>query len=652
MKYAGASLAVLALALVAPACSDDAPSVRPEANPLGTTDNVLPFPSSLYERIDGDGVVVDLPAGAFPDNVVTGAAFDPTPLASRHGWPASTTILWAVRGGVDPAGLVPHTALADSVTDASTTVIVDMDTGERVAHFAEVDVNELDSVDRQAVYIRPAKRLTGGHRYAVAIRTSLRSATGAALPISDGFQAVLDDRSTGHARLDADRPRLRQAIAALETAGVPRTDLVVAWDFTVSPDDAATREPVAARDAALAAMGPLGANLTYTVTSDLGAPADEPRIARRLELEFQYPAVAGPSNAGFFRDGSGAVVVQGTMTAKAYVMIPPCATFGAPAGILMYGHGIFGSLEEVRTGEYMRDLAQEGCYIVAGTEWTGMSKDDIPDALYALNDLNQAWGFGQHIFQGMVNTIALEQLLRGKLATELFIDDQARSIVDPARVYFLGVSMGHVLGAVFLAHDPFITRGVLNVGGGNWSLMLERSNSWAAYGLPLKSTYDTLLDAVIMEQVLQMALEPVDGATYAGLALPGAAPGKQHLLQTSLHDASVPNLASFYHARSLGLPLLSSSVVTPYGFAAPVDSASAIGGYVVVDEMPSRTPPETNEVFNFNSVAHENPRRRAALQQQMRDFWSTGTAANTCTGSCDCAAGNCGALRTSIHGGT
>jgi len=656
MQHGRATFALLALVASAPSglmgCSDDAPSVPPEANPLGTLDNVLPFPSSLYEKAQADGVTLDLPAGAFPDNIVSGKAFDPAPLASRHGWPASSTIIWATKGGVDPAGLVPHTSLADSLTDASATVLLDMDTGERVAHFAEVDVNELDSVDNQAVYIRPVARLTGGHRYAVPVRNPLHSSTGTALPVRDGFQAVLDDRATGHARLDVRRPRLREAVAALETAGVPKSSLVVAWDFTVEPDDEAVREPLAARDAALAAMGPLGANLTYTVTSDLGPPDGETRIARRLEIDFQSPAIAGLSNAGFNRDGDGAVVAQGTMTAKAYVMIPPCATFDAPAGILMYGHGIFGSLEEVRNGEYMRDLAQEGCYIVAGTEWTGMSKDDIPDALYALNDLNQAWGFGQHIFQGIVNTIALEQMLRGKLATDLFKDDQDRSIVDTTRVQFLGVSMGHVLGAVFLAQDPFVKGGVLHVGGGNWSPRLERSNSWAAYGLPLKSTYDTLLDAVIMEQVLQMALEPVDGATYAGLALPGAAPGKQHLLQTSLHDASVPNLASFYHARSLGLPLLSSSVVTPFGFAAPVESGNEKGGYVIVDEMPPKQPPETNEVFNFNSIAHENPRRRAALQQQMRQFWSTGTAANTCTGTCDCAAGNCGALRTAAHGGS
>jgi hypothetical protein len=636
--------------VAAGACGDDAIGIPAEANPLGTTTNILPYPSSLYEVGAGAEVHLDIPIGAFPTHTVSAQDLDTAPFAKRRGWPASTTILWAVTGGADPAGFVSHRAIADSITDTSATVVVDMTTGERIAHFAEVDVNELDNFDHQAVYIRPAARLAGAHRYAVGIRKSLHARDGSALPISDGFTAVLADRDTGHARLDAARPRLREAIAALETAGVPRDDLVVAWDFTVEPDEAALADPVAARDAALAAMGPLGTNLTYVATSDLGTINNDPRLARRLEIDYQSPAVTGEAHAGFHRDGSGTVIAMGTMTAQAFVMIPACARFDNKAGILIYGHGIFGSTAELRNGEYARDLAADGCLIVAGTNWTGMSNDDIPNALLALNDLDKGWGFGERIFQGMVNTIALEQLLRGKLATELFIDGQGRSIVDPSRVYFLGVSMGHVLGSTFVAYDPFITRGVLNVGGANWALMFERSNSWAAYGLPIKSTYATLLDAVIMEQVLQMALAIVDGTTVAGLLVPGT-PEKHVLLQTSLDDASVPNVASYYHARSLGADVLSSSVLIPFGLRAPVESSTA-SAVVIVDEKPPRKPPETNEVFNFDSIAHENPRRRTLLQQQMRDFWSTGTISNPCSGPCDCAAGACGMLRTAMYGGT
>ncbi len=632
------------------ACGDDAVSVPAEANPLGTTENILPFPSSLYEAADGDGVRLDVPVGAFPMNTVTMAPFDPVPLAKRQGWPASITILWAVRGGADPAGLVSHRAIADSLGDASATVLLDMTTGERVAHFAEVDANELDFFDQQAVYIRPALRLAGGHRYAVGVRKSLKSRDGAELPVTDGFRAVLDDRSTGHARLDAARPRLREAVAALETAGIPRDDLLVAWDFTVEPDEAAIADPVAARAAALAAMGPLGENLAYAVTSDLGTINDDPRLARRIELDFESPAVSGEEHAGFHRDASGTVIAMGTMMTKAYVMIPACATSDNKAGLLIFGHGIFGGLAELRNSEFLRDLAQEGCFIVAGTPWTGMSNDDIPSALLALNDLNNGWGFGERIFQGIVNTIALEQLLRGKLAADLFVDDQGQSIVDTQSVYFLGLSMGHVIGSVFMAFDPVITHGTLHVGGANWALMFERSNSWPAYGLPLKSSYDTLLDAVIMEQVLQMALQPADGATYAGVTIPDT-PQKHILMHTSLDDGSVPNVASYYHARSLGLDLLSTSVTTPFGFAPAVESTTK-GGLVVVDEMPPKKPPETNEVHNVNSIAHENPRRRTLLQLQMRDFWSTGTIANTCNGPCNCAAGNCGELRTAKYGGS
>src|ERR1041385_7761700 len=101
-------LAVLVLA----ACGSDSLGVDPEANPLGSTNNILPYPSSLYE-VDGH---LDIPVGAFPKNSVTHADFDTTRLATHHGWPSTTTILWAVPGGADPAGLLGPDRIADSVT--------------------------------------------------------------------------------------------------------------------------------------------------------------------------------------------------------------------------------------------------------------------------------------------------------------------------------------------------------------------------------------------------------------------------------------------------------------------------------------------------------------------------------------------------------
>src|SRR5690349_18722925 len=90
------------------ACGDDGISTAPEANPLGTTENILPYPSSLYENADGS---LDVPVGAFPDNVITKMPLDPTRLNSRRGWPATTTLLWSAKGGVDPTELAGPTEL-------------------------------------------------------------------------------------------------------------------------------------------------------------------------------------------------------------------------------------------------------------------------------------------------------------------------------------------------------------------------------------------------------------------------------------------------------------------------------------------------------------------------------------------------------------
>jgi hypothetical protein len=638
---------VLAVLVVLAACGDDAVEVPPEANPLGFTSDILPYPSSLYQRADG---TLDVPVGVFPKNTVTDAELDPTPLNNRRGFPATTMMLWAAPGGVDPEGLVGPDNLAGSIDPStSATVVVDMTTGELVPHFAEVDANELDNFSRQAVIIRAVKRLDGEHRYAVGIRKSLKGRDGKALPVSAGFQAVLDNKNTGHARLDAARPRLREAVDAIVAAGVARTDLLVAWDFITSPDADAIADPLAARDAALAAMGPLAVNMPYTIKTDQGTINGDPRLARRIEIEFQAPLVVGPEITGFLRDGSGKVVAQGTMTAKGFINVPPCAVFDAKAPTLLYGHGFFGTNKELKDAEYAREIGKD-CYIVAGTEWTGMAQDDIPNALLALNDLNKGWGFGQKIWQGMVNMMTLAQLLRGKLATELLVDGQSRSIVATDKQYFLGISLGHVLGATFFAYDPFIERAVLHVGAANWAMMFERSSNWATYGVPLKSSYDDLLDAVIMEQVLQMALEGVDGSTVVGMTLPGT-PTKHILMQTSLDDTQVPNLASHFHARSLGLTLLDGSVTVPYGFESR-QATSAQDAWLIIDEKPTPKPPTTNEVFGYTNDAHEHARRRAAVHAQMRQFWSTGTATNPCTGKCDCAAGNCGALITKMYGGS
>jgi hypothetical protein len=228
LRFAPALLAGLA------ACGDNQRGIATpaECNPLGGARCLLPFPISLYQVDDPStptGVRLDLAAGSLPVNE------DKIPIAPdlynrRDGFSPAAPILVSFPDGVDDSNLPRWTDLDASLAPSSPTVLIDMDTGELVPHFAELE-SGARGPEQQALYIRPAALLAGGRRYAVAIKKTLRAADGSALPVPEGFGAILDDSSTDHERLERVRPRYPAIFAALASHGIEPDDLVVAWDF-------------------------------------------------------------------------------------------------------------------------------------------------------------------------------------------------------------------------------------------------------------------------------------------------------------------------------------------------------------------------------------------------------------------------------------
>ena len=184
-------------------------------------------------------------------------------------------------------------------------------------------------------------------------------------------------------------------------------------------------------------------------------------------------------------------------------------------------------------------------------------------------------------------------------------------------------------------------RGVLHVGGANWSLLFERSTNWATLGLPFKGTYADPLTQTLLQQVVQMGLDVIDPLHWAPLAGDPAA-DKRYLLYTSMGDTQVTTLGAFLQARTMGLPLAAPAAVPPYGLT--LAAAPPPSGLVIVDEHPTPLPPTTNLLNNQNNQAHENPRRREHIMDQIDRFLEDGTIVDACGGVCDCAAGACGAL--------
>jgi len=654
MRAVAVSLVLIGLA----GCGGDLSlPVADECNPLGQVHCMTPWPSSAFEVADtttGTGRRVDIPAGTLPTNA-NGATIDPAPWNLADGFSAAAAIVTAFPGGVDPTNLVDQTRFADSLGDASPTVLYDMTAGERVAHFAEVDVTSADTPDHQALYIRPAARLVGGHRYAVGIRSSLRARGGGPLPVPPGFTTLLDGTTTSHPLLERMRPGFAEVLAALESAGVPSSDLVVAWDFTVASDQFVRRLATAARDRALVELD--RTPQTVNITSDV--PIDDGSVyRRRVDGTFTAPLFLTQDGAYtpgtvLALDGDGLPVFQKMYDIPFTAVIPTCVyTSTQPVGMMIYGHGLNGSGEQAASGA-VRATAAAACIISVGTDMRGMSERDIGNIARALTDLNNAGEVFEVLVQGITNHVSLARALETVMSDTVFVCSTADAaatgctenaqLADPDKLYYYGLSQGHIFGTTVMAYTPTVLRGVLGVGGGNYSTMLERSTDWPTYKTILQGAYPDPLDVVMGINLFQQRWDQSETAGIANVVLDGTATGtppKQLLLHMAIGDDQVPNLATEWQARTMGIPVLApASVYTPYGMTAatgPITNSSAL----VIMDGGAPAVPLTNEPAPETGM-HNLTRNQPASRRQIAHFFETGEIVNECAGACYCAEGAC-----------
>jgi len=617
-----------------------------ECNPLGGNGCVTPWPSNLYASEDATsntGMRLDIPAGALPTNL-DGIAIDPAPLNALDGFSAAAPMIVAFETGVDDSNLVPNSRFLDSVEDSSPTVLLDMETGERVLHFAEIDIRSPDITDKQALYIRSAKRLKPGTRYAAAVRKSLKAKDGSELPISAGFAALLSGKTTKHEALEARRDDYAEVLEALATAGVPTDDLVVAWDFTTASDEALREDLIVSRDRTLEAAGVDGANLTFEITDE---DISKDSGMRRVDGTFTVPLMLSKGGDFAFgiaalRDADGLPKVEGMHDVPFTAVIPECAlTATEPVPVIIYGHGLLGENNQAASGS-QRALAEQMCAVVVGTIMRGMSTRDIPNVLLVLNDYNLADQIFDPMLQGINNHIALVQAVRGPMAETLFVNGEGASIVDTSKIHYYGLSQGHIFGATIAAYDPHIQRAALGVGGANYSLMLERSLDWPTYRNVVIGAYKDPLSVSIMINLLQIRWDQTEPTNVIsdlpGNPIPGT-PDKQFLLHMSRADSEVPNVSTEYQARTMGIPVLAPALYAPFGvpeMPGPLSSALVIfdGGFGDIPE--GNIPPQEN-------LGHYVTRNSQAAIEQIQIFFETGEIVHTCGDAqvCDCTTTAC-----------
>ena len=116
------------------------------------------------------------------------------------------------------------------------TLVIDLETGERVPHFAEVDAST-DADYARMLMIHPVVPLTHGGRYVVGIQGCGRYG-GCAREPSEAFTELRDGVTSDDPRVESRRELYDSLIfPALTAQGVERGDVQLAWDFVVASQE-------------------------------------------------------------------------------------------------------------------------------------------------------------------------------------------------------------------------------------------------------------------------------------------------------------------------------------------------------------------------------------------------------------------------------
>jgi hypothetical protein len=538
---------------------------------------MLPFPDDYYTVADPSSLTgrrVHFTTEGMPKNALE-TPINPEPYNASDGFSPGSVIVLKVPGletaaDVSATGAVPINHIGRYRKGNAPVIVIDTATGKRWPIWVEIDSTAADP-SKAALEIHPAVNFASGHRYIVALR-HLRNAAGEPIEAPAAFRYYRDKVPSKQPEINARRDHFEAIFKRLQMSGIHRSDLYLAWDFTVASDQNNAGRELAMRNAAFAQLGdtnladgvPQGSSPSFEVTS----VQDEPNpgeIARRVKGTFQVPCYLVP-NCGpggtMQLDESGAPIQNGTWTANFDCIIPDSVTTG-PAGTgrpSLYGHGLFGSAAEVGSGS-QRSLSQAHGIVQCATDEIGMSAFDIPVAIGALQNLSLFPAIPDRLQQGLLDELYLG---RAMISPSGFTTDAAfhqdgtlgsGSVLDTSHLYYNGNSQGGIMGGALTAVAPDFTRASLGVPAMNYSVLLPRSVDFDPFAAFLYPSYPDETARPLILDLIQMLWDRGDPNGYANRMtsdpLPGT-PAHQVLLDVAFGDHQVTDYQADVEARTVG----------------------------------------------------------------------------------------------------
>ena len=179
------------------------------------------------------------------------------------------------------------------------------------------------------------------------------------------------------------------------------------------------------------------------------------------------------------------------------------------------------------------------------------------------------------------------------------------------------------MGNTFMAYDPNITRGVLAVPGGAWSLLFERSNAWhAADGRGAGQLRGSRGLPAQRSRCFGMGFEPYDPITTAAHVIKDPLfgdPVKNILIWYALGDCLVTNISTEMVARTMGIDAARAVGEDAVGHARQGRARSPTASSCY-DEHPTPLPSDTNIPPAEDNGTHSGVNRNPSALRQVEQF--------------------------------
>ena len=606
-----------------------------DCDPIAPTRCGLPFPSTYFMTPSEDsrtGFQVALGETTIPANI-DGKTTSPRFLNEKDGFSPLTPLITHFEYAT-AEGMVSHTDIARYLDADAKTLVFDLETGERVPHFAEVDAST-DADYARMLMIHPVVPLTHGGRYVVGIQ-GVVDTEGALVEPSEAFIELRDGVTSDDPRVESRRELYDSLIfPALTAQGVERGDVQLAWDFVVASQENITgkalwmRQDLYERIEAEASTSSMRFSMS---------PTGPRRVKGRLTCRSRTlmdRARCQPREDGMpFANGSTEVPFT--------IIVPKTAVEDPrPLPLIQYGHGLLGGQGEVQNG-YLSEFANTHGYIIFATDWTGMKEEDAgPISLMLVTDLAKFAMIPERSQQGFVEKLATMKMMKGVMLSEPELmepdpDDESAmvSLIDPDRAYYYGNSQGAILGGAYIGLSDQFERATLGVGGMPYHLLLNRSADFDPFFLIFKTMYPDPLDVQFILAMNQTIWDAGEAAGYAhtvnGSPIANT-PAKDVLLHIAIADAQVTPLGAHIMARSYGAPLIDEPARPVWGLETV---SGGHEGSALVEFDYGLVAPVENIPPDKEDDPHETPRRDEAGQLQMHTFFQTGRVEQFCEGPC------------------